>query len=698
MVRRFLILSILVLLAVAAWKTVRIWPHASALWARASELRNLASGGSQNLASPERLPGLREQLGDTRRDLDAIRREISPLFPLARSLGWLPKIGGDLAAAPALLEMAVHLCDAGWWGLLGAESVLAGMSTAAANPDQSSLEAALPMLAVSAPRFAEAQEGLARAQSARDQINTPRLSPRLARYILKLDRYLPALQAATALAQSAPALLGRQRPVTYLVLAQNNHELRPTGGFISGVGVIQLSQGKIISTTFQDSYQVDGDCDLDAHPPAPEPLRRYMWAPALVLRDANWSPDFPTTAQVVSSIYRLCHGTAVDGVVALDLDAVAALLQGLEPLQPEGYPEPVTSATLQQFLSQYWAAPLRSTPAQLMAGRSTRDMGQDAGDWWSHRKDFMADLLQAALKKVMQSPQSIQMGKLAVSMLEALRGRHLLLWMDETATRQALAAAEWDGAVRAAQADYLFVVDANVGFRKVNPNIQQSIQYQVDLGGASSPVARLTLRYVNQSEGSPTCLAGAGYEDSYEKMMQGCYWDYVRVYVPRGSQLLQVKGSDQAPQASIEGQKAVFSAFLTVAPGQTRELSFEYQLPMDVILRGDGRYRLLIQKQPGTADIPVQVSVSDRQGRLDLNESGLEGLRGTEPVRFVLSTDASLAWQSRGAGDGWISRLRMLFAGGGAVLMLAGSVLWRRGRTAQVATVPASRDEEQTRD
>jgi hypothetical protein len=543
------------------------------------------------------------------------------------------------------------------------------------------------MLAVSAPRFAEAQESIARARTVREQINTVRLSPLLAKYMLLLDRYLPALETATALAQSAPELLGQQQPVTYLVLAQNSHELRPTGGFISGVGVIHLSQGKIISTTFQDSYQIDAVCDLDAHPPAPEPLRQYMWAPALVLRDANWSPDFPSSAKVVSSIYRLCHGMDVDGVVALDLDAVAALLQGLEPLQPEGYPQPVTSATLQQFLSQYWSAPLRSA-----------DTEKDSGEWWLHRKDFMADLLQAALRKVTQSPQSIQMGKLAVSLLEALRGRHLLLWMEDPAARRALAAAGWDGALRAGDGDYLFVVDANVGFRKVNPNIEQSIQYEVELTPATRPVARLTLRYRNRSQGSPTCFAGAGYEESYEEMMQGCYWDYVRVYAPGGSRLLQVEGSDQAPQTAVEGQKAVFSAFIVVAPGQTRELTFEYQLAQNVVQSEFGQYRLHMQKQPGTADIPVEVSISGRQGPLALSASNLEGVVGIDPVRFALSTDAALAWTISDAGERWIRLVQSFVASSGVIMMLAGSVLWRHARMARVAAGPDRQDEEQLPD
>jgi len=237
------------------------------------------------------------------------------------------------------------------------------------------------------PRLAEAESAIAKARIVRERLTSQKLSPGLAKWIARLDRYLPVLEAATHLAQVAPEMLGRERPVTYLILMQNNHELRATGGFISGVGLIQFSEGKIITTTFQDSYRVDAGCDLSLHPPAPAPLRKYMWAPALVFRDANWSPDFPSSAQVARSIYSLCNGTDVEGVIGIDLDSVDALLRALGPLQPKGYPEPVTSETLLKFVGEYWTDPLRSASIS----------EKETNDWWCHRKDFMADVLQAAL-------------------------------------------------------------------------------------------------------------------------------------------------------------------------------------------------------------------------------------------------------------------------------------------------------------
>ncbi len=656
--RGALLAAALLVVGVTTYKGLRLAPHVRALVARA---QSLTRGDPSGLGG---LDGLREQLGDTRRDLEAVRAELAPLPWLAERLGWLPGVGPDLAAAPPLLDLGIALCDAGWWALLGLEPAADAASPERLTAGKTALEAMLPALAAARPRFAEAEMAVARARAARERIDARRLSPRLARWVARLDEYLPVLEAALGLAERAPQLLGQERPVTYLVLAQNNQELRPTGGFISGLGVIQLSQGRVITSTFEDSYRVDSGTALQDHPPAPAPLREYMWAPALMFRDANWSPDFPTSAAVAGSIYRLARHGDVDGVVAIDLDAVSGLLGALGPLQPEGYPEPVNSGTLLEYVGRYWTAPLRSETT-----------GKDTGEWWSHRKDFMADLLQAGMQRVIASPQDIDPRQAGTALLEALQGRHLLVYLRDAAAAQALGAAGWDGALRPAAGDYAMLVDANVGFRKVNPNVQQSISYRVEARAGAPARATLVVRYTNTSRGSPPCVAGSHYDDTYEEMMQGCYWDYVRLYVPWGSRLLGVTGGDSAPEASEEAGKAVFSTLLVAAPGETRELAFSYELPAGVA--SAPAYSLLIQKQPGSADAPVDVGLLGTGWHVaGCPPSAAVGAEGS--VRFDLAGDTRLEWVTPAA---WPPRTWALVGAGAGLVVALGALKAAGGRS-----------------
>ena len=116
-------------------------------------------------------------------------------------------------------------------------------------------------------------------------------------------------------------MLGANGPRTYLILAQNNHELRGTGGFISTIGFVRLEGGRITELNLVDSYAVDNF--EQPHPQPPPALSERMGAQLLLLRDSNWSPDFPTTAQVARALYEQDKGLATDGAIALDLEARA---------------------------------------------------------------------------------------------------------------------------------------------------------------------------------------------------------------------------------------------------------------------------------------------------------------------------------------------------------------------------------------
>jgi len=656
--------------ALLAIECLQLRSHIVSLLARAGWAQQFASGDVGAVASSESLMLLREQVDGARRDLEAIRADTHALLWLAKRLGWLPWVGPVLATAPAALDTVVHLCDAAWWSLLAMEPVTDAMSKAVPQMGETALESALPVLALSKPRLIEAEQAIAQARASWRQVDQRGLPLRLAGWAARLDRALPLLEAAVRIAHSAPALLGQERPVTYLLLAQNNQELRATGGFISGCGILQLSAGRIVTATFQDSYAVDAGCSPADLPPPPAPLRRYVWAPVLVFRDANWSPDFASSAAVLRSIYRQCQGDDVDGVIAIDLEAVAMLLEAVGPLQPEGYPSPVTCENLFEFAGEYWAAPLRSaTIAQ-----------KDDSNWWSHRKDFMADLLQAALQKVETSPQST-LSKLARPLWQALTQKHLLVCLNKNhAASATFAAMGWDGALTNAQGDSLMVVDSNVGFRKVNPNIRQSVEYQVDLRIDGQAHATLILHYQNASNGEPDCTAGSSYDDSYEQMMQGCYWDYVRVYAPAGSQLLTLDGVDSTPEVSQEARRSVFSALLVVPPGQSRDVSLSYELPPAVLQDvPQPSYRLLIQKQPGAAGYPVNVRVLGSGWMLDPGQARPgDGGRGAD---LMLDSDVELVWVRTGADGNAMVRWRGVLTLVGSVMLLAGVTVWRQART-----------------
>jgi hypothetical protein len=152
----------------------------------------------------------------------------------------------------------------------------------------------------------------------------------------------------------------------------------------------------------------------------------------------------------------------------------------------------------------------------------------------------------------------------------------------------------------------------------------------VDLGSDGGPQAWLTISYENLSRRPVgACVQESRYGETYADMMERCYWDYVRIYVPAGSELLDgpdlpwpsgsllARNSAEMPPEPLpavisQGDMTAFTSFFALEPGGQRSLTFHYRLPAGVLEEGpDGTttYYLRVLKQPGTEAVPLNVEV-----------------------------------------------------------------------------------------
>jgi hypothetical protein len=540
---------------------------------------------------------------DLRGDIVALRREVWWLVRLAPAFGWLPGVGGDLQAAPHLLDTANGSTEA---GALTCNALEPALTTVGGTSEGLSPEGMTRLLAEKQPSLRQALAAAEQAQEAWERIDQERLSEWLAEKVSPLNKGLPLLVTGLKAATVAPEILGADGPRTYLILALNEDELRAGGGFISGVGEVRVEAGQIVTMTFQDSYAVDDFSQ--PYPASPEPMRRYMGIDIWVFRDSNWSPDFPTAARQAIALYRPGYPVSIDGVIAVDQEAVRRLVDTIGPLEIEGTEELVTGETVISYMRQSWA-PEEGEKLDL--------------EWWKQRKAFMGALAQAIWAQVKSG--DIDWAPLAQTSLRLLEEKHVLIYLEHPEAASLLAEQGWDGALRPTARDYLMVVDTNMGYNKANARVHEEIVYEVDLR-PSPPQATLTLIYTHTSTASYPCIPEARYDPTYEQMMDRCYWDYVRIYVPLGSQLLEatripVPGeaffSEEAEpgqvstQAAEEGLWTTFAVLGLLPPSETQTRSFTWTLPADVVQwdTDQGMYSLQIQKQPGTWSYPLTVRV-----------------------------------------------------------------------------------------
>ncbi len=541
-------------------------------------------------------------------DLRGFQREFALALELAPYVRWLPRYGHDLAAFPTLLEMALDLSESG--------ALLSQSLSPLLSPQRQgagyTLETTLALLDEAQPQLAYTADALARVRQARATLDVTRLSPRLAGWLKELDALLPRVEQGVQGALLLPRLLGAAQTRTYLLLVHNEDELRPAGGFLTGVARITLREGRIEQLYFENSAEVT---DFKRpYPDPPDPLREIMGLDLWVFHDSNWSPDFPTSARVAVAFYQHRYATPIDGVLALDQEGFRQWMEVLQPLNVDSYPEPLTAENI------------------LPALRQSRDtlLEPDPLASWEHlHKAFLEDVLNAAVQKLQEQPESVDFARLGLAVITAFEERHLFAVAFEDAEAAALLQqARWDGALYRGAGDFVMAVDANLGYNKVNPYIAESLAYSVDLRDLAQPQATLTLRYQHRGPQSDAYCYHFQKADSltYEQLMQHCYWDYARIFVPAGSRLISatpnpvpgrmlVTGKGRSGEPDLlpdEAGKSVFGTFFVLPPGQSAETRFAYALPAKIIEPTENgiRYHLYIQKQGGQGEIPVQITVA----------------------------------------------------------------------------------------
>ncbi len=612
--RRWLI-PLFIVLALAAIYALRVGVLISRVQSDARALQALTEKGSLalgfDLASSEVSP----LIGQAARDFHDLRAALGPFVYIGPLLGWLPRYGGDLANAPSLVAFGEQATESAQETLALAKA----LNTVVAEGNTAGTPVGVVLLQATRVHRAAietAQRDLAAAEQTRAHVNAAELSPSLRGMLARLDRYLPVWKTALDTLALAPTLLGEDRARVYLLIAQNSDELRATGGFVSGVALLRIEQGNITVGDFQDSFVVD---DMTRpHPAPPEPLAKYMLAGAWVFRDANWSPDFPTSARHLEELYKLDRDIAADGVIAVNLRVMPRLFKAIGPITLEASGERIDATNVVSKLQANW-------------GQAQPD---NAG-WWSHRKDFMGTLFQTLMQRVMAG--EISRTELAGALFDATLTKDLLIYLNDGAAIDEGSLLH-SGSLYRGAGDVLMLVDSNVGWNKVDVNVERQIDYTVQLDDPAGPRARVAVTYTNLTPDTQTfCAHVPHYMANYAELQQGCYWDYIRIVAPAGSQFIQATRELGAKTELDEAGRTVFSGYMVLATGQKSTVYWEYRLPGK--LDSQSGYRLYLERQPGAPEIPVAVHVVLPEGLQPSSTSPAPVRRSGNTIDFALSLD-----------------------------------------------------------
>jgi hypothetical protein len=393
------------------------------------------------------------------------------------------------------------------------------------------------------------------------------------------DQGVGFVRDAKPLVKVLPSLLGETEAKKYLILFQNDKELRPTGGFITAYAIFNIDKGVITIERSEDIYNLDDSVPNKKR--APEPILKYLpGVRTFNLRDSNLSPDFIESMETFKEMYdRAGRRVEVDGIVAIDTYVLVNTIKILDDSVTAG------GVTFNTQNDERCDCPQVIYELEDNISRPVNYIKED-------RKGLLGDLLQAIMTKALSSSPKLYWGPLFQSFITGMNEKHIMAYLYNDEAQKGIEALNAAGRVRKFDGDYLHINETNFSGAKVNIFMQEEVEnaYEVDKDGVITKT--VTIRYKNPYPPSDCNLERGGL------CLNAEYRDWFRIYVPEGSELIESDGSQVKIETYEDLGKTVFDGFLTVRPKGTKTFTIKYKLPFK--LEKGSPLPLLIQKQPGT--------------------------------------------------------------------------------------------------
>lgn len=411
---------------------------------------------------------------------------------------------------------------------------------------------------------------------------------------------------ARPLLEVLPSLLGEPTAKRYLVLFQNDKELRPTGGFLTAYAIFKIESGKFVVEQSEDIYKLD-DKITKKEQATPEILTYHKGVYYKNIRDSNMSPDFSVSMKVFEELYP--GKFDFDGIIAVDTHVLVEAIKilgdfyiGDRKFSAENDPRCDCPRVIYE-LEDYATRPVAYV--------------REA------RKDILGTLLLDIMKKALGVSPSQYWGQLFQMGIAEINQKHILAYMKDEKAQIGVESLNMAGRIANGSEildykdgqnwDYLHINDANMAAAKSNLFVTHEVKQDYTVESDGSIVKTITLDYKNPASPSDCNLERGGLcLNAY------LYRNWLRVYVPKGSTLIEGKGSvspkDEETPVDFEVKedlgKTVFQGFFTLRAQGSSQLTLKYKLPFK---KTDKTLNALIQKQPGTQGHEYTISVKGKQ-------------------------------------------------------------------------------------
>lgn len=562
--------------------------------------------------SAQNLPGAKAELEKVPAELESIKTEFYKLsffnyLPITKEyyadgLAGFSAAEAGLAAAQKAIYAVEPYADV--LGLNGQTPTEAGSGTA-----ENRIKLILDTLDKAMPELDAITANIQTAVTALQQIDANRYPEQISDQPVR-----PLILQAQNLSQSALSAVTEFRPVIeqipvmaggrgerlkYLVLFQNDNELRPTGGFLTAFSTIYIEDGKVTPETSDDIYALD--TKYRSRLPIPEALGRYLTTEKYWnLRDMNISPDFKVSMEQFLPNYMKVGDKNIDGIITVDTEVLKQLLEVLGPVQVPGY------GTFSAEIDKRCNCPQVVYALSEIITRPTNYIRED-------RKGVLGPFMRAVLSKAYDAP-SDKNGPLFQAMISALQGRHIQVYYIDESLQKAAEAINVAGRMTPPTKgeDFFAVVNANLGGAKSNLFTTYEMLQQVEAPTEGKIKKTVEITYKNNRR-ADNCNLEAGL-----LCLNSTLRDWTRIYVPAGSELIEATGFTKDAKIYDELGFTVFDGFFILEPNGVAKIRLTYSVPYTL-----PDYQLQLWKQGGITDYPLTMEVTGGRDELTINKDTL---------------------------------------------------------------------------
>lgn len=378
-------------------------------------------------------------------------------------------------------------------------------------------------------------------------------------------------------------LLGDEKPHKYLILFQNNQEMRPTGGFIGSYALVEINEGYIEKMETHDVYDLWGLKSAQIDPPEDFRLFTTNWR----FRDSNYSPDFYYSAQKALWFLEQEGGVTVDTVIAINQGLLKDFLEITGPVQVGNFGklDSYNYDTVLSYVieSKMWGA--------------------------EDPKHILKVFVPAFFKQILDQKY---LPKISTKVLRALEQKHIMFYSKDQGLQNLfekflIAGRQYE---LSENEDFIQVINISSGGTKSDKFIEETISHSTiinEKGEIENTVEIKRTHLYNDSILTKwkEILSGFGVTKPENYVLdilgRGRNRNTVRVYIPKGSILLSSTDPEIKISYDEELKKTFINSTIEILAGQTKSVKFTYKLPfkLDFSKENLAVYKLIAEKMPG---------------------------------------------------------------------------------------------------